>query len=166
MINTLWPVVLTLSLAFAIISVTLTKGKIFRKQRLWVAKRSPWAYSLLSCPYCTSHWIVALGFSPYHPRLLYSGAGVFLDYTFSLFFMIGVTVLLIGLILSLFQFSDDKIEQAVDSTLVKRLRTGLSIAKEEIISLGEIIKEKDEEILKLRHKDDDFVQPGNWQSHH
>ena len=46
-----------LALATSSISLTLSKAKIFKGLREFVAQRSAFLGKLISCPYCTSHWI-------------------------------------------------------------------------------------------------------------
>jgi len=48
---------LLLSLATASITMTLSKAKIFAWLREWLLVHVPFVGKLLSCPYCTSHWV-------------------------------------------------------------------------------------------------------------
>ena len=47
------------SMAVAAASLTLSKAHVFAWLREAVARRSAWLGQLVSCPYCTSHWIAA-----------------------------------------------------------------------------------------------------------
>lgn len=46
-----------LALAVSAIAMTLTKTAIFRPPRSWVARKSEFWGELVTCPYCTSHWV-------------------------------------------------------------------------------------------------------------
>lgn len=48
-----------LSMCVSTISLTITKSRIFSPLRFWVVKRNERVGSLLSCPYCISHWVAA-----------------------------------------------------------------------------------------------------------
>lgn len=48
------------ALATAAITMTLTRGTVFRPLRLWVIRRSSWFGKLVTCPYCMSHWIALM----------------------------------------------------------------------------------------------------------
>jgi len=41
------------------VSFTIAKSKFFKFLRSWVNKRNEKLGSLLSCPYCMSHWVAA-----------------------------------------------------------------------------------------------------------
>lgn len=51
---------LYLSLACGAASLVLTKSAVLNGLHSWLEKRSPFVGEMLSCPWCTSHW-VALG---------------------------------------------------------------------------------------------------------
>jgi hypothetical protein len=89
-----------LAIAIAALCVTLTTGKILRRPREWLRSKSPSLGALLSCAYCTCHWVAAA-------VLLargWSGAG---DFVRSLFFLVGLSSVWIGLITRLIPFSKD-----------------------------------------------------------
>jgi len=46
-----------LSLCVSTISITITKTRIFLPLRHWAHKQGWWLGTLLSCPYCLSHWV-------------------------------------------------------------------------------------------------------------
>jgi len=46
-----------LSLCVSTISVTIAKTRIFLSLRHWAHNRTWWLGTLLSCPYCLSHWV-------------------------------------------------------------------------------------------------------------
>ena len=49
-----------LVLATATTTMTLTKGSLFEQPRAWLAEKNAWLGKVLSCPYCTSHWVAFL----------------------------------------------------------------------------------------------------------
>lgn len=63
---------LVLVLATSAISLTITKGSIFENLREQVIERSQWFGKLVSCPYCTSHWVSFILVAIYQPRLVSS----------------------------------------------------------------------------------------------
>lgn len=62
--------VLVLSLATAAISVTVSRAQIFATFRTLVAEKSTWAGKLISCYYCTSHWVAIVFVLIYRPVLI------------------------------------------------------------------------------------------------
>lgn len=48
---------LLLALACASISLTITRTPLFGSARGWARERSVWLGKLVTCPYCTSHWV-------------------------------------------------------------------------------------------------------------
>ena len=46
-----------LSLCVSTISITVTKSRFFLFLRHWANKHGWWLGTLLSCPYCLSHWV-------------------------------------------------------------------------------------------------------------
>ena len=60
--------VLSVGAATAVVTLTISRSRIFRPLRTWVAERSDFLYDLLECPYCLSHW-VALGLTLIHGPL-------------------------------------------------------------------------------------------------
>lgn len=103
---------LVVPVAIAAASLTLSRGKIFRKQRLWLKKRAPWLGALLSCPYCVSHWIAAAAYIAY-PKWLFTGS-VLGDFLLGVFYLVGTSALFSGLIMRLIAFApdDDPLEEA------------------------------------------------------
>jgi hypothetical protein len=97
-----------IALAVSAISITLTRGKIFRKQRLAIRKHSEWLYNLLSCPYCTSHWISLLALLPLPlAHLLDVYHNVAFDFALTLFVVIAMAAVISGTILRLIPFGPD-----------------------------------------------------------
>lgn len=48
---------------------TVTRTKITAGLRDWTMKHNKWLGQLLSCPFCLSHWLAAIGVLIYQPRL-------------------------------------------------------------------------------------------------
>jgi hypothetical protein len=91
--------VVVLALATAAISVTISKAQVFSSFRDWVADNNAWLGDLISCHYCTSHW-VAMGFIViYHPFLVRKW--IVSDLFVSLFATVAISALVSGLILKL-----------------------------------------------------------------
>lgn len=57
-----------LALAVGSASFTVARTKVSRPFREWVAQRSTWFGNLVTCPYCTSHWLAAIAIALYRPR--------------------------------------------------------------------------------------------------
>lgn len=59
---------LVLALAVGSASFTVARTKISVPFRTWVMKKSKWFGGLVTCPYCTSHWLAAVAVGIYRPR--------------------------------------------------------------------------------------------------
>lgn len=91
--------VVVLALATAAISVTISKAQVLSSFRDWVADHSAWLGDLISCHYCTSHW-VAIGFiAIYHPFLVRKWTVS--DLFISLFATVAISAVVSGVILKL-----------------------------------------------------------------
>jgi hypothetical protein len=72
---------LALALAIGAASWIMTRAKISRVPRVWLAKRKSragkWLFELASCPLCTATWLSLAATALYRPWLvpLYWGAG-------------------------------------------------------------------------------------------
>lgn len=86
-----------LALATAAISVTVSKAKVFSGVRERIARRSHWLGELLTCPYCTSHWVAFALVAIYRPVLVRAWFPV--DLLVSAFVVVALAALLMGLIL-------------------------------------------------------------------
>ena len=64
--------VIALAFAAAVISLTITKSSLFEHPRKWVLERSEWLGKLVSCAYCTSHWVSFALVAIYQPRIIQS----------------------------------------------------------------------------------------------
>lgn len=65
--------ILFLSLPVAVVSITITKASVFERLRQWVQNRNQWFGKLITCPYCTSHWVSFALVAFYRPRVVQSG---------------------------------------------------------------------------------------------
>lgn len=118
------------------IAITLSKGKIFLKQRVWLSQKSPFLGGLFSCPYCLSHWIVFVAMLIWPQRLL--GGPIFADYIFSGFSLIGFNALFMGLAMRLLQIN----EILEKENHIESLRQGLIRAKEALAAKDDKKKRK------------------------
>jgi uncharacterized protein DUF1360 len=64
-----WATAAALSLATGAAAFTITRTKISEPFREAVKQRSPWFGNLVSCPYCTSHWLSAAAIALMQPQL-------------------------------------------------------------------------------------------------
>lgn len=102
--------VLTISLAVGVVSTTTAKAKIFRSIRTSI--RGLWDFlgDLVSCPYCTCHWLSIFIILVYQPIIIEKY--FLLDLLISIFATIGLSALTSGLIMKLIPFAGD-IENAI-----------------------------------------------------
>lgn len=49
--------IIYLSIAAAVITLTITRGSIFQRPRKWLKEYLPTLGALFSCPYCLTHWV-------------------------------------------------------------------------------------------------------------
>lgn len=142
--NTILTMLLIMPLAVSAMSITLTKGKIFRTQRMWIKKRSSWLGGLFSCPYCMSHWISAIAVLLMPWEVI--TASLLLDFLVWVFYYVAVSALISGLIMLLIQFSED--EDPTD-VLIQRLTDQIRKMTQELAA-KEIENESLREELKNR----------------
>lgn len=64
---------LFLALATSAASMTVSKAKVFKGIRAWLRGAWPWLGELVSCPYCTSHWVAVVMVAIWRPRPMDSG---------------------------------------------------------------------------------------------
>ncbi|MBI3956750.1 MAG: DUF1360 domain-containing protein [Candidatus Kerfeldbacteria bacterium] len=89
--------VAVLALATAAIAVTVSKAKIFNGVRERVIRRSHRLGELLTCPYCTSHWVAFTLVAIYRPVLVQAWLPV--DLLVSAFVVVALASLVMGLVL-------------------------------------------------------------------
>lgn len=61
--------IVLLGVATGAISMLLTKATVFDRAHEWLGKKSPFLEEMLSCPWCTSHWVAAFFMLVYRPLL-------------------------------------------------------------------------------------------------
>jgi hypothetical protein len=91
--------VLVLSLATAAISVTVSRAQIFATFRTLIAEKSTWAGKLISCYYCTSHWVAIVFVLIYRPVLI--SRFYVVDLFVSTFSIVCIAALVGGIIIKL-----------------------------------------------------------------
>ena len=64
--------VLILAFAGAVIALTITKSSLFQRPREWALEISEWFGKLVSCTYCTGHWVSFGLVAIYRPRIIHS----------------------------------------------------------------------------------------------
>jgi hypothetical protein len=62
--------VIVIGIATGAISMFITKSALLNSFHAWLEKKSPFLEEMLSCPWCTSHWIGAFFLLVYQPWLL------------------------------------------------------------------------------------------------
>jgi hypothetical protein len=62
--------VAVIGIATGAISLFVTKSALLNSFHQWLEKKSPFLEELLSCPWCTSHWVGAFLLAIYQPWLL------------------------------------------------------------------------------------------------
>lgn len=89
--------IVALALAVSAVSVTVAKTKITMPLRKWVKGKSAWLHSLVSCPYCLSHWLSFAAVLIYRPTLVHFFAP--LDWLVSAFVIVALAAFSTGLII-------------------------------------------------------------------
>lgn len=97
---------LLLAVCCGTVAYTLTKGSIFTPLREWVIDRSLWLGKLITCPYCTSHWVVFFAMLIFRPRLINYGFAP-TDYLATGFALVGLSAMSAGVIFKLFFVRED-----------------------------------------------------------
>jgi hypothetical protein len=123
---------LLLSLATAAISLTLSKGKIFEPLREKFSQRSKWLGLLITCTYCTSHWVAFALVAFYRPVPLQSGA-LLIDLFVSAFAIIATGTLFAWIIYRAYMRLNPSEE-------VRLLREALTKARERMIEQQKVIR--------------------------
>ena len=88
-------------------SVTITKAKVFASLRTVIKARSEWAGTLVSCHYCTSHWVSFALVAIYRPVVVTSGVLV-VDLAVGAMFITCVSALTAASICTLIPFAAGK----------------------------------------------------------
>jgi hypothetical protein len=65
--------VILIGIATGAISLFISKSALLNSFHKWLEARSLFLENMLSCPWCTSHWVGAFFLLVYQPRLIGSG---------------------------------------------------------------------------------------------
>lgn len=57
MTMTFWISYFIAAMATATMTLTISRGKVFRFFRLFLKKYIPFVFELVDCPYCLAHWV-------------------------------------------------------------------------------------------------------------
>jgi hypothetical protein len=90
-----------LSIAVGAISLVITKSQIFNAFHAWLEKRSLFLEDMLSCPWCTSHWVSLFFVLVYHPLVVNVWAP--LDYFVSIMIVVALSSITARLIWSAYK---------------------------------------------------------------
>ncbi len=130
--------IVVIALATAAISITISKGRIFAPVRGWVASKNHWFGELLSCFYCTSHWLAFIFVMIYQPLLVHK---LFvLDLFVSMFVVVAISAVICGVIIRL--TSNQEVEKPDESEELQALYSALETA-------SGVIKSQEEKIHQL-----------------
>lgn len=131
--------VAVLALATAAISLTITKGRIFTSAREWIAGRNKWLGELMSCPYCTSHWVAIVLVAIYRPVIIQQW--FLIDLLVSVFAMVAMSAVICGVVIKLSPSQEKTPEDGVSEEEMEQLRSALEAARNKIIEQNRLIKE-------------------------
>lgn len=108
--------VAVLALATAAISVTVSRARVFASAREWIASRNTWLGELVSCSYCTSHWVAIALVAIYRPVLV--SQWIIVDLLVSVFGVVAIAAIVSGVIIKLNPFSgSDGIPRVADNSV-------------------------------------------------
>lgn len=98
-----WINLLAVSMAVAVVCLTVTKATVFNKVRARIGESSEFFGELFSCPYCFSHWVsVAFVLLSPQPLLVTRLRGsTTLGYTLDIIVSIGIIIIFSSLIAGL-----------------------------------------------------------------
>ncbi len=89
-----------ISMCVSSISITLTRGSPFSFLRNWAYKRSKWFGALLSCTYCTSHWVaivIVILVYIYNPIVNITNI-LFIDAAITVFAVVAISTIITGIV--------------------------------------------------------------------
>lgn len=92
------PTALVIAFAVAAMSFTIAKTKVSAPFRAWVKSHSVWAGGLVSCPYCTSHWLTLAAMVTFREDIRLIWGHGFFDYMGTWAAIIAVSAIVVGLI--------------------------------------------------------------------
>lgn len=90
------PTALVIALAVAAMSYTIAKTKVSAPFRAWVKSKSEWAGGLVSCPYCTSHWLTLGAMLTFREDIRLVWGHGFFDYMGTWAAIIAVSAMVVG----------------------------------------------------------------------
>ena len=123
-----------LALAVAALSLTITKAAVFKDLREWVNGRNEWLGKLVSCPYCTSHWVSFILVGIYRPVIVQSAVWP-VNLAVSAFVIVGLAAPMSWVIYCSFtKLYEPENEEA------QALRAALEKAKEKLVEQARQIK--------------------------
>ena len=102
-----YPTFFTLALAVSAISMTVSKAVVFKGLRSWTRGHLPWLGKLMSCPYCTSHWVSFAIVGLYRPSVVNSGFWA-VDLFVTALALVAVAAPVSGLIFFSFRFMPEE----------------------------------------------------------
>ena len=134
--------VVVLALATAAISTSISKGRVFASAREWIFECNEWLGELVSCSYCTSHWVALTFVAIYRPMLIQQWFIV--DFFVSVSSVVAISAVVSGVIIKLIPWQqplpadepDDEVDQEVE-----QLRVALQTARDKIVEQSKTIKE-------------------------
>lgn len=123
-----------LAFATSAVSLTISKAGIFKSSRQWVAEHNEWLGELISCPYCTSHWVSILLVALYRPAVVQSGVWL-IDLAISAFTIVAMAAMISWLVYRSYKGLDSGSEEEV-----RVLREALQRARDKIVEQNETIQ--------------------------
>jgi len=94
-----------LAIAASVISVTITRARVFRELRMFLDGKNEWLHSLFTCSYCMSHWVSAALVCAVDLRLTRTMHA--LDIIISIFVVVGLATLMSAVIQRVNAFGKD-----------------------------------------------------------
>lgn len=138
-------VALILALPVSVISLTITRSSLFDHLRKWMVERNEWLGKLVTCPYCTSHWVSFALVAWYQPRMLQS-AWLPVDLMISAFAIVALAMPISFVVLCSFK----NMAPLEEDPEKEQLRASLQKARE---LLSQRVAQEDEAVpLRLYHK--------------
>lgn len=120
--------VTALALATAAISTTISRAHVFASPREWIASRSTWLGELVSCSYCTSHWVAMTLVAIYRPVLITQW--IIADLLVSMFAVVAIAAIVSGVITKLNPFPSRNDELRSE---VAQLKGALQLARTKLV---------------------------------
>lgn len=90
------PTALVIAFAVAAMSFTIAKTKVSAPFRAFVKSKSEWLGGLVSCPYCTSHWLTLAAVLTFRGDIRLIWGHGFFDYMGTWAAIIGLSAIIVG----------------------------------------------------------------------